>query len=76
MNHKLNLEVRQAEGALLRVLGTAERRGYQPVALEAGPGEITGEFAVLLTVRSERDPGLLARQLANLHDVRHVEVLS
>ena len=76
MNHTFNLDVRQAEGALLRVLGTAERRGYPPVALEAGPGEITGEFSVLLTVRSERDPGLLALQLANLQDVRRVEVLT
>jgi acetolactate synthase regulatory subunit len=75
MNHKLTLEVRDAEGALLRMLGTAERRGYQTVSLQAGPGENTGEFAVRLTVRSERDPGLLARQLANLHDVRRVEVL-
>jgi len=75
MNHKLNLDVRQAEGALLRVLGTAERRGYSPVALDAGPGPAAGEFSVTLTVCSDRDPGLLARQLANLQDVRRVEVL-
>ena len=31
MRYQLDLTLRRAEGALVRVLGTTERRGFQPV---------------------------------------------
>ena len=34
MRYRLDLTLRHAEGALARVLGTAERRGFRPVAVE------------------------------------------
>ena len=34
MRYRLDLTLRQAEGALARVLGTAERRGFRPLAVE------------------------------------------
>src|SRR3546814_8155864 len=34
MRYQLDLTLRQAEGALARVLGTAERRGFRPVSVD------------------------------------------
>ena len=39
MRFRLDLTLRPAEGALLRVLGTAERRGYTPLAIEGQRSE-------------------------------------
>ena len=34
MRYRLDLTLRRAEGALARVLGTAERRGFQPLSVD------------------------------------------
>jgi len=34
MRYRLELTLRRAEGALARVLGTTERRGFQPVSVD------------------------------------------
>ena len=34
MRYQLDLILRRAEGALVRVLGTAERRGFQPLSVD------------------------------------------
>jgi len=69
--HRLNIELMDREGALLRLLGTAERRGWRTVAVHA-IGRLEG-LQVDLTVRGEGSVGLLTRQLMRLHEVRAVE---
>ncbi len=69
MIHHFEILLRDAEGALQRLLGTTERRGFRVVALhaQAGPDTIC---RVELTVDGARDAGLLGRQLARLQEVQ------
>ena len=74
MRYKLDLILRQAEGVLTRVLGTAERRGFKPVSVdgEAQPG---GErWHLRMTVEGDRAGHGLQQQLAKLHDCLSVEL--
>ena len=34
MQYQLDLTLRRAEGALARVIGTAERRGFRPISVD------------------------------------------
>ena len=68
--HDLTITLDRVEGALVRVLGLAERRGYPPLAISAQPD---GEHTRLsLTVQSARPIHLLLRRLEALFDVHHV----
>jgi acetolactate synthase II small subunit len=71
---ELQLVVRRAEGVLVRLLGATVRRGFEPVEVTSRPGERAGTFDVRMTVESGRTVEGLARHLANLYDVEHVEV--
>lgn len=73
--HALQLTVSSRDGALVRVLGLAERRGFTPVCVGVESTE-TGSYAMSLGVESDRPPELLARQLGRLTEVRAVKVLS
>jgi acetolactate synthase II small subunit len=74
MRYQLDLTLRQAEGALARVLGTAERRGFRPLAVD-GEAQVDGDrWHLRLTVESDRDDTNLQAQLAKLHDCLAVEV--
>ena len=68
--YRLNIEMRDLEGGLLRLLGTTERRGWRAVVVHAvrGPDRLW----VDLTVRGEGSVELLHRQLRRLHEVRDV----
>jgi len=74
MSCQLLVHLRQAEGALVRLLGLAERRGYAPLSVWADPG---GEetMVVHLTVSAARPVDLLVRQFDKLYDVKHVETI-
>lgn len=74
MTHDLKLDVSRVEGVLVRVLGLSVRRGYEPIAVTAGPGAESDVLAVQLRVESSRPAAALVRQLAKLHDVRRVEL--
>lgn len=74
MTHSLNLEVSAVEGALVRVLGMTERRGFRPVAFSASSSD--DALLLSLTVFSERPIELLIRQLEKLFDVRRVDLAS
>ena len=76
MRFRLELRLRPAEGALLRVLGTAERRGFAPVAIEGVTEAGDGHWRLAMTVASSRAPELLARQLEKLYDCLSVQVVS
>lgn len=74
MRYQLDLTLRRAEGALARVIGTAERRGFQPVSVD-GETQADGErWYLRLTVEGERSGEGLQAQLAKLYDCLAVEV--
>jgi acetolactate synthase II small subunit len=68
----LDLTLDAAEGALIRVLGLAERRGYPPVGVDATT--LGDTLRLTLTVRANRPIDLLIRQLERLFDVRDVSL--
>ena len=68
--HRLMIRLTDLEGALLRLLGTAERRGWRPVNLSAS--RWGDQMTVDLTVRGEGSVDLLTRQLGRLHEVADV----
>ena len=71
----LQLTVAPREGALVRVLGLVERRGYAPVRVDFSSGE-GGDYQLSLGVMGSRPVELLARQLSRLIEVKRVEVCS
>ena len=75
MNHAIELRLRAAEGALVRALGLAERRGFQ---LESVNVEKDSESQRLRLVVSSptRSIDVLQRQLERLHDVIDVVIAS
>mgnify|MGYP003453463163 CR=1 FL=1 len=74
MRYRLDLVLRPAEGALLRVLGTAERRGFTPLAITGEQPPDGGDWKLQVTVHSKRAPELLQRQIEELHDCLSVEI--
>lgn len=74
MRYRLDLTLRQVEGALVRVLGTAERRGFAPVRVDGEARAEGDRWHLSMTVESDRAPESLRAQLAKLHDCLAVEV--
>ena len=74
MRYRLDLVLRPAEGALLRVLGMAERRGFTPLAIEGAQPPDGGDWRLQLTVHGARPPESLQRQIEQLHDCLSVEI--
>lgn len=75
MLYQLDVTLRQAEGALARVLGTTQRRGYAPLSLRADHNPELGQWALSMTVESERSAQGLKAQLDKLHDCLLVAVV-
>ncbi|HVB84586.1 MAG: ACT domain-containing protein [Metallibacterium scheffleri] len=73
MIQRLHVTLLDVEGALQRLLGTAERRGFHVLQLhaEVGAGDLC---TVALTLEGTRDAALLRRQLERLHEVRDVSL--
>ena len=69
MTDRIRIAFRNEEGALIRILGLVERRGYRLERVAAEDGVLTLSVAA-------RDPGrrldVLAAQLRRLHDVSDV----
>ena len=74
MRYQLDLTLRHAEGALARVLGTAERRGFQPISVDGEAQPDGDRWHLRMTVEGERTPESLQQQLAKLYDCLAVEV--
>jgi acetolactate synthase II small subunit len=74
MRYRLDLVLRPAEGALLRVLGTAERRGFTPLAIAGEQPLDGGDWRLQVTVHGQRAPESLQRQIEQLHDCLSVEI--
>ena len=74
MRYQLDLTLRRVEGALARVISTAEHRGFTAVNV-VGEAQIDGDrWYLRLAVDSERPAALLQAQLEKLDDCLAVEV--
>jgi acetolactate synthase II small subunit len=73
MSCSLELALDRAEGALLRVLGTIERRGWNVLTVNAASD--SRSYTVSLTLDGARDPDVLCRQLERLVDVQTVKLV-
>ncbi|CAN5173320.1 hypothetical protein BH11PSE14_BH11PSE14_12070 [soil metagenome] len=74
MSRTFEIDLDHSEGALLRVLGTVERRGFKVLELSADKPD-ADSYSIRLRLDSERDPDVLCRQLQRLVDVREVRLL-
>lgn len=74
MRYQLDLTLRQAEGALTRVLGAAERRGFRPVTVNGEAQPDGDRWHLRMTVEGERSDETLRTQLAKLYDCLDVQV--
>lgn len=75
MHYRLELVLKPAEGALLRVLGMVERRGFSPRAIR-GQREAAdaGRWHVQMEVCGQRPPETLCHQLQKVHDCESVRI--
>lgn len=75
MNHTLRMNLHKVEGALIRLLGLIERRGFAVTSMNA----CTDEHQVEVTVdifSTGRSVETLTRQIQKLYDVRSVACLT
>lgn len=73
MKHQLQIQLHANEGAILRILGTIERRGFRIDTCAVGEAQGDGQ-SMDIELTSERSGDLLKRQLERLHDVIWVEL--
>ena len=70
MTTRLTLLLRPAEGALLRLLGTVQRRGFELAAIRTEAQPEAGLWRVELDLAlGSRDIANLLRQIEKLYDV-------
>ena len=74
MRYQLDLTLRSAEGALTRVVGATERRGFRPLSVDGEAQRDGDRWHLRMTVEGDRSDQLLRTQLAKLHDCLAVEV--
>ncbi|WP_422504870.1 ACT domain-containing protein [Stenotrophomonas sp. GZD-301] len=75
MHYRLDLVLMPAEGALLRVIGMAERRGFAPRAIAGAPNAADdGRWHLQLVVDSTRPPETLRRQIEKIYDCVSVRI--
>ena len=73
MNGRVEIDFAMAEGAVLRMLGLVERRGFDICGISMA--ETNGHGSLALAVRprdASRSLDVLAGHLRRLHDVRQV----
>lgn len=74
MLNTLSIEIAEAEGALMRLIGLVERRGYTIATLDKSEAQ-GGQSTVTLKVKprdAARQLDVLIRQIGRLMDVRAV----
>ncbi len=72
MSRRLEITMAANEGALIRLLGTVERRGYSLDSLHVE--RTTDHMLVNMRIESDRDATILCRQLDRLIDVQSVNL--
>jgi len=75
MSRRLEITMAASEGALIRVLGTVERRGYSLNTLHVEKTS-NENMQISMEVESDRDANVLCRQLGRLYDVQNVNLQS
>jgi acetolactate synthase II small subunit len=66
--HALGLVLSRSEGALLRLLGTVQRRGFEIAGLSTQARD-ADTWIVLMQLSSARDVQVLKRHVEKLYDV-------
>ena len=74
MRYRLDLVLKPAEGALIRVIGMAERRGFSPRAISGEPAADDGRWRLQLVVDGHRPAESLRLQLQKVYDCEAVEI--
>ncbi|HBK47066.1 MAG TPA: acetolactate synthase [Xanthomonadaceae bacterium] len=75
MRYRLDLVIKPADGALIRVIGMAERRGFSPRAISGSPDAAdAGRWHLQLEVDSSRPAETLQRQLEKVYDCESVRI--
>ncbi len=74
MSHTLNIRIADREGALVRLIGLVERRGYEICRLDKAENQSGyAEITMHITPRGgERRIDVLMRQVARLFDVHAI----
>ncbi|KAF1698643.1 MULTISPECIES: ACT domain-containing protein [Pseudoxanthomonas] len=75
MRYRLDLVLKPVEGALVRVIGMTERRGFAPRAISGGAGDGDGRWKLQLVVDGGRPAETLKRQLQKVYDCESVEIV-
>lgn len=75
MSHTLNIRIADREGALVRLIGLIERRGYEICAMDKSNGTAgIADIQVEIAARGgERRIDVLMRQVSRLFDVMSVQ---
>ncbi|MFU8895762.1 MAG: ACT domain-containing protein [Gammaproteobacteria bacterium] len=77
MNHTLRMNIQKVEGAIIRLLGLIERRGFSVTAMNAHTDDAAQQVEITVHVHSAgRSVDTLARQIGKLYDVRSVACLT
>ena len=77
MNHTLRMNIQKVEGAIIRLLGLIERRGFSVTAMNAHTDDAAQQVEITVHVHSAgRSVDTLARQIGKLYDVRNVVCLT
>ena len=74
MRYRLDLVLKPAEGALTRVIGMAERRGFTPHSINGQNAADDGGWRVELVVDGMRPPDTLRLQMLKVYDCVSVEI--
>ena len=74
MRYRLELVLKPAEGALTRVIGMAERRGFTPHSINGHHADEDGGWRVELVVDGQRPPETLRLQMLKVYDCVSVQV--
>ena len=76
MRYRLDLVLKPVEGALVRVIGMTERRGFAPRAISGGAGDGDGRWKLQLVVDGGRPAETLKRQLQKVYDCESVQIVA
>ena len=74
MRYRLDLVLKPAEGALTRVIGMAERRGFTPHSINGEPAAGDGYWRLQLVVDGQRPSETLRLQMLKVYDCVSVEI--
>jgi acetolactate synthase II small subunit len=74
VHYRLDLTLRHPAGALARVLGATERRGFRPLSVDGEAQPDGDRWHLRNTVEGDRGEQALEGQLAKLYDCLAVQV--